>query len=73
MSKVNIKPFFPPIDNDSIITICKNEERKWNTRTEAREYFYHKYKKSSMEERDSYGDVLFWILRGKKVCSDQIR
>lgn len=71
LADIEMNPIFPPIDDEAIITLCKQERRKWNTRTEARAYFHHMYMTKPMGERECYGDVLMQMLLGKKFCADK--
>ncbi len=64
-------PLADPVDNEPVTTICNNMKVNWNTREDARRYFFKKYHSTSVSEREPYGNVLIWILLGKKICTDR--
>ncbi len=66
-----IRSFFAPVDDDAITTLCLNEEKRWNSRTEAKEYFHKQYMTKPIDEREPFGNVLIWILLGKDYCTDK--
>lgn len=60
-----------PVKNEPIVTICNNKVVNWNQREDAKQFFFNKYHNLPISEREPYGNVLVWILLGKKVCTDK--
>ncbi len=61
---------FTQIAKDSITTVCYEEVREWDERTEARSYFLEAMMNSDGAERERYSNVYLKIIRGLDYCTD---
>lgn len=56
---------------DSVKTICRGEERKWESREQAKEFFRRVAIMAEGHERQRYINILVQLEKGKRVCSDK--
>ena len=56
---------------DTVKTISLGQERKWESRDQAKMYYLQLAAFSEGDERQRYRNILTRLARGMKVCSDK--
>ena len=55
---------------DSVTTVCYGEEKVWDSRKEAKDYFLEGLKATEGSERERYATIYTKLIVGKKYCTD---
>ena len=55
---------------DSVTTVCYGEEKLWDSRQEAKEFFIEALKATESSERERYAAIYAKLIVGKKYCTD---
>ena len=56
---------------DKVLTICYGEQRLWDDRDEAYQFFFDAAINSEGSERERYVTILAGIDSGQRVCPDE--
>ena len=54
-----------------VTTICYGEEKKWDNREEAKEFFMDAMSASEGSEHDRYFSIYEQLCAGEMICSDE--
>ena len=57
---------------DSVTTVCYGEEKLWDSRQEAKEFFIEALKATESSERERYAAIYAKLIVGKKYCTDDL-
>lgn len=57
---------------DSVITVCYGEEKLWDNRKEAKEFFLEALKATEGSERERYTVIYTKLVLGKNYCTDEL-
>ena len=57
---------------DSVTTVCYGEEKVWDSRKEAKDYFLEGLKATEGSERERYAAIYAKLIVGKKYCTDDL-
>ena len=55
---------------DSVTTVCYGEEKLWDCRKEAKDFFLEALKGTEGSERERYATIYAKLIVGKKYCTD---
>jgi hypothetical protein len=55
---------------DSVTTVCYGEEKVWDSRKEAKDFFLEALKATEGSERERYAAIYAKLIVGKKYCTD---
>ena len=56
---------------DSVITICYGQEKQWDNRWDAIDFFTEGTMACDGSERERYTTILLKLMSGETVCSDE--
>ena len=57
---------------DSVTTVCYGEEKVWDSRKEAKDYFLEGLKATEGSERERYATIYTKLILGKNYCTDEL-
>ena len=57
---------------DSVTTVCYGEEKVWDSRKEAKDYFLEGLKATEGCERERYATIYTKLILGKNYCTDEL-
>lgn len=57
---------------DSVTTVCYGEERVWDSRREAADFFLEGLKATDGSERERYAAIYTKLILGKNYCTDDL-
>ena len=57
---------------DSVITVCYGEEKLWDSREEAKDFFLEALKATEGSERERYATIYAKLIIGKNYCTDEL-
>ena len=57
---------------DSVTTVCCGEEKLWDSRKEAKEFFLEGLKATEGGERERYATIYTKLILGKNYCTDEL-
>ena len=57
---------------DSVTTVCYGEEKVWDSRKEAKDYFLEGLKATEGGERERYATIYTKLILGKNYCTDDL-
>ena len=57
---------------DSVTTVCYGEERVWDSREEAKNFFLEGLKATEGSERERYAAIYTKLILGKNYCTDEL-
>ena len=57
---------------DSVTTVCYGEEKVWDSRKEAKDYFLEGLKATEGGERERYATIYTKLILGKNYCTDEL-
>ena len=57
---------------DSVTTVCYGQERVWDSRTEAKDYFLDGIFASEGSERERYAFIYAKLILGYDYCTDEV-
>ena len=57
---------------DSVITVCYGEEKLWDSREEAKNFFLEGLKATEGSERERYAVIYTKLILGKNYCTDDL-
>ena len=57
---------------DSVTTVCCGEEKLWDSRKEAKDYFLEGLKATEGGERERYATIYTKLILGKNYCTDEL-
>ena len=57
---------------DSVTTVCYGEEKLWDSRKEAKEFFLEALKATEGSERERYATIYAKLIIGKNYCTDEL-
>ena len=57
---------------DSVTTVCYGEEKVWDSRKEAKDYFLEGLKATEGSERERYAAIYTKLILGKNYCTDEL-
>ena len=57
---------------DSVTTVCYGEEKLWDNRKEAKEFFLEALKATEGSERERYAVIYTKLILGKNYCTDDL-
>ena len=57
---------------DSVITVCYGEEKLWDSREEAKNFFLEGLKANEGSERERYAVIYTKLILGKNYCTDDL-
>ena len=57
---------------DSVTTVCYGEEKVWDSRKEAKEFFLEGLKATEGSERERYAAIYTKLILGKNYCTDEL-
>ncbi|MFR7820215.1 DUF4314 domain-containing protein [Candidatus Pseudoruminococcus sp.] len=57
---------------DSVTTVCYGEEKLWDCRKEAKDFFLEALKATEGSERERYATIYTKLILGKNYCTDEL-
>ena len=57
---------------DSVTTVCYGEEKVWDSRNEAKDFFLEGLKATDGSERERYAAIYTKLILGKNYCTDEL-
>ena len=57
---------------DGVTTVCYGEEKVWDSRKEAKDYFLEGLKATEGSERERYATIYTKLILGKNYCTDEL-
>ena len=57
---------------DSVTTVCYGEEKVWDSRKEAKDFFLEGLKATDGSERERYAAIYTKLVLGKNYCTDDL-
>ena len=57
---------------DSVTTVCYGEEKLWDCRKEAKDFFLEGLKATEGSERERYAAIYAKLILGKNYCTDDL-
>ena len=57
---------------DSVTTVCYGEEKLWDSRNEAKDFFLEGLKATDGSERERYAAIYTKLILGKNYCTDEL-
>ena len=57
---------------DSVITVCYGEEKLWDSREEAKDFFLEALKATEGSERERYAAIYTKLILRKNYCTDDL-
>ena len=57
---------------DSVTTVCYGEEKLWDCRKEAKDFFFEGMKATEGSERERYAAIYTKLVLGKNYCTDDL-
>ena len=57
---------------DSVTTVCYGEEKLWDCRKEAKDFFLEGLKATEGSERERYATIYTKLILGKNYCTDEL-
>ena len=57
---------------DGVTTVCYGEEKVWDSRKEAKDYFLEGLKATEGGERERYATIYTKLILGKNYCTDEL-
>ena len=57
---------------DSVTTVCYGEEKLWDSREEAKDFFLEALKATEGSERERYATIYAKLILGKNYCTDEL-
>ena len=57
---------------DSVTTVCYGEEKLWDCRKEAKDFFLEALKATEGSERERYATIYTKLILGKNYCTDDL-
>ena len=57
---------------DSVTTVCYGEEKLWDSREEAKDFFLEALKATEGSERERYATIYAKLIIGKNYCTDEL-
>ena len=57
---------------DSVTTVCYGEEKVWDSRKEAKDFFLEALKATEGSERERYATIYTKLILGKNYCTDEL-
>ena len=57
---------------DSVTTVCYGEEKVWDSRKEAKDFFLEALKATEGSERERYATIYTKLILGKNYCNDEL-
>ena len=57
---------------DSVTTVCYGEEKVWDSRNEAKDFFLERLNATDGSERERYAAIYTKLILGKNYCTDEL-